>query len=263
MPKPLSQRVLFYAENCRSFYGSARLRGLRPAEMLGAKCVIGRKLNDDDLFGRDIFVLIKSSISAHAQLSNYGHVIWDVIDDPPPLGFKCLVSTKHTAEYLKIKDYAVIPHPSASRASTVPLPKNRDAYWIGTPKWKPSISSLHTTINSCHYSQADLDQVYRRAGILLNVRIDTAEAVMHSHLSSGIKLINSIAYGIPSITSNEPWLDEIGRECTLTGNVETEISRLKEDTNLYNDLREKCLAKQHLYSPSRIKALYESFLSSL
>jgi hypothetical protein len=262
MSKSLGERLLFYAERCRGNFGSARLRGEQPASWFDAKYVVGRKLDPEDILGRDIFILIKSSLETYRYLQPFGRVFWDVIDEVPPLNLDYIVSTSHAAQFLGLSNYTIIPHPPAKGASTAPLSTNRAAYWIGDVRWKPKIEVPHVTVNPCSCSPEELDTIYRKAGVLLNVRNENPEAYLHSNLSSGIKLINAISYAIPSISSDEAWVNEVGPECTVVDDVSVAM-KLFENARYYEQIRENCLKRQHLFSIGRIKGLYRTLFDSL
>lgn len=262
----LENRLLFYSEQ-KENVGSVRLRCIRPALWFNAKYVAGRDLNTDDISGRDIFVLVKSSLNTYNMLRKFGHVIWDVIDTQPPNELDYYItSTNYAGDFLKLKKYNVINHPSSLGSSTVDTLNNRKPYWIGNIMWKPLIRCSHCTINVSNYTEKDIDSFYRKAGILLNNREKRKGYNYHININSGIKLINSIRYGIPSLTGNEPWVDEIGAGCTLVtenNEIDEAVRILQNDDDVYNMLRMECIKNQDKYSDENIKKQYETFFNSL
>ena len=108
--------------------------------------------------------------------------------------------------------------------------------------------------------EKELDTMYRSSGILLNLRSVTPQAQLHSHLNSGIKLINSMTYSIPSLTTDEPWVKEIGGDGTTIvsspSKWKDDYLKLQTDPSLYQDMKQKCIERAKLFTPEIIAQEY-------
>lgn len=265
--KSLSERLLFIS-SAPDHFGSVRLRCKWPAEILNTNYVHVSKLTNEALEGRDIFVLMKTHPSWISKLQKRGTVIWDVLDEiPPQTPDLYFTSTKMAGEKLNLKKFHVINHPYVPIASIVDNSDKRVPYWIGSKHWKPDLDFFHITVATNNITVEALDQKYRQAGILLNLRIINREALFHAAINPGIKLINSIGYGIPSITSSiEAWIDELGPKATIRStpeNYNKNVNELLNNNDLYNELRNECLKIRHLYSPENISKRYIEIFNSI
>jgi hypothetical protein len=89
---------------------------------------------------------------------------------------------------------------------------------------------------------------------------------LHLVVNSGIKLINCIGYGIPSISTDEPAYHEIGASCTIFSTLKKSaywVRALQNDDALYNDLRHKCIRRSPKFHIASIAAKYKSLIESL
>jgi hypothetical protein len=85
-------------------------------------------------------------------------------------------------------------------------------------------------------------------------------------INSGIKLINCIGFGIPSISNDEPAYHEIGEDCTLFTDLEhcaDKVYQLQTDCQLYRAMRENCLHKASSFHISSIVCKYKALIKSL
>ena|SRR6185369_11010348 len=108
---------------------------------------------------------------------------------------------------------------------------------------------------------------HRKFGIGLNLRRTGPEAQAHSRYSSGIKLINCLGFGIPSISNEEAGYTEIGDGCTLYCDDNRDcgrlVAKLQTDADLYEALSRNALARGQDYSIDRAVAKYRALLTSL
>jgi len=89
---------------------------------------------------------------------------------------------------------------------------------------------------------------------------------IHLALNSGIKLINCIGFGIPSISSDEPAYHEFGEDCTIFSSIRgcaKWVRALQNDDDLYMDLRKKCLRQAKKFHIDTIAGQYKKLLESL
>lgn len=263
--------VIFITSANESF-GSVRLRCQMISKALGVDFFSTGKLNDKaidaKLEGKNTFVLMKADFRLINKLKSKGTVIWDVVDETPPKdAHRYITSTSFAGEFFKLNNFNVIPHAFNPLATIVPTPEIKTAYWIGSLQWKPIIHFNHVTINTDNISQQILHENYQKAGVLLNLRIDHPKALFHAQINSGIKLINAMGYGIPSITSStEPWVKEIGENCTIIShkqNWKKDYELLVNDSAVYEQVKSNCLKVRDKYSLENIKEKYLSLFNSL
>lgn len=264
-------KIVFITSVNESF-GSVRLRCHMISKALGVSFFSTARMQEKEidakLEDKNIFILMKADWRLVDKLKSKGTVIWDVIDNIPPANAdKYITSTSYAGEFLKLKNFHTIPHAFTPFATIIPTPNVKNGYWIGSLQWKPIIPFNHVTINTDNISQQYLHENYKKAGVLLNLRADNLKALFHARINSGIKLINAIGYGIPSITSStEPWVKEIGEDCTIISHKQNwakDFSLLTSDNALYEQIKSNCLKIRDRYSLENIKGKYLNLFNSL
>jgi len=215
------------------------------------------------------FVFVRSEVSEY-ELSLFhkrGMVIWDVIDDLPPKKNVdvYLFSTEHARNFAKVDGRTeVIPHPHCNVSRAMNPDRTNPVQWIGNRDWivrMPGVEVVTGWPNNFRVAEN-----YRRAGILANYRKHTLVSETHVPLNSGIKLINCIGFGIPSVSDAEPAYMEYGEGCAVFCKIEEapeQIERLKKDAGLRKQLRDNCAKKAEGFHIHAICARYKRFLENL
>ena len=241
----IAKRVLFLGGSPKR--ASVRIRCVQIAEYLG----YDYRLNVQDLSvlpeGKDIFFCVKPDLVAKdlEKLTDRGVVIWDIQDfRPPEDGVDWYVASSQSAlQSVPSWKLARILAQHHCNFTNVPNPIGlpRIPTWIGRPFWCPEFAPIDVTVidsNQMHIEE--VVAAYRTMGLGLNLRRRCPEALDHIMLNDGGKLLNCLAFGIPSISDREPAYVEYGDGCTLFCNADLAdcIERLQQDDRLYNDLRE-------------------------
>jgi len=246
-----------------------RIRCRQVAHALGCDYVLGGLAPHAIPPGKDVFVLVKWG-GDRAALRRRGVVIWDVIDGLPPVDGvdKYVYSTAAAREFLRPRvghaPGEVIPHHhcNVDRADA-----NGDRIlWIGGIEWLPALAGSGVAIvDSTGLSVGGLAEAYRSARVLVNLRrVERAQDVLHCRLASGIKLINAIGFGLPSLCPDEPAYREIGPDCMLltdAANLASTLERLLRDPALEQALRSNARARAELYHLDAIAERYARMLS--
>src|SRR6266542_1056791 len=255
----IGDRVLFIGGDLK--YGSVQKRCREVAEAIGAAWTAPQtgsawptgEVPSADLVGRNIFVLVKASVDRR-ELQNRGHIIWDVLDRAPPREHidAYLTSTPLASRLLGpyVPTYT-IPHHHCN-VSGVFACTNRmrgRILWIGSPEWQPDDLTQHNVeLHTVGGATTDNAELYRRADLLLNARRFIPESasayLLHTVLNSGMKAINAIGFGVPSVTEWEPWIDDIASGCTVAcapGKALVAARQLLQDSAQYNRIRENCI----------------------
>lgn len=287
MKRPLTQRIFQKFDNSilqkvlfiggRSYFPSVRVRCIEVANAIGCDYLTEVDSVADLPQNKEIFICVKPLFKKEAleDLQKRGIVIWDIHDNYCPRNFidYYLVSSK--GAYQKFRSYGqtfIIPHhhcnfsgfPNPNRPREKPI-------WMGSPEWIPTDLNFDFEIcNTKKMTTQEIVDMYSKSTILLNIRAATSitsESVAeHIRINPGIKLINSIGFAVPSISNQEPAYLEIGPECTIfveTGEqCQNWVSRLQEDDDLYNQLRNNCIFKAPEYSLSNIAKQYLDLLTS-
>jgi hypothetical protein len=259
---------------------SVRLRCRQIAEALGVAWTAPERrgpVPESALHGRDLFVLVKASID-HRRLRERGRVVWDVLDTLPPAdGIDAYItSTRVAARMLhpfRVPTYTVPQHHcNVEERPLEPDPVRGHLVWIGSTEWlPPDLAAQGVRIH--HANDLPFDQIrarYADADVLINARrFDYATApayFLHTALNAGIKVINAVGYGLPSVTEWEPWIDEIGVGCTIAcaaGEGPAVARRLLQDRAQYEALRARCLERASAYALSSIASRYQRVLEEI
>lgn len=229
-----------------------------------------------------VFICVKTEIDPlHlGDLKKRGIVLWDVMDSLPPReGVDVYITGSMTArDAFACYGRAVMIRPHHCNNSLTPnSPSNRRIKWIGGRHWKPD---LHGFEYDVHYvenmPQAQVIEAYRETGIGLNVRAtrewsnpmhpEKLAFDLHLALNPGIKLINCIGFGIPSVSAEEPAYREIDAECTVFSSIDEcadWVHELQNNETLYNRLRQNCLKQSARFDISSAGENYKKLLQSI
>ena len=245
-----------------------------------------------------VYVCVKPTLLEPGELhklAKRGKVVWDVVDYFPPKADVEVYLTSTTLArdvYSYYGKVAMIPHHHCNFEGTPNPLGTRQPVWIGSSEWFPRLRGFEfPTYFSNHMSREEVVSIYRQMGIGLNLRgtsnlllnpptaygLSNASASKlrgtrkkmhdaHLVLSSGIKLINCMGFGIPSISSDEPAYHDFGADCTIFTNIKNcakWVRALQHDDDLYMDLRKKCLRKAGRFHIDAIIGKYKKLLHSL
>lgn len=261
------ERVLFLGGASR--LPSVRIRCQQVARALDCDFLLDSPAPGEVPTGKDVFVLVKWH-GDRTALRRRGVVIWDVIDDLPPVdGVDAyLYSTEHARAFLAPRVGAapahVIPHHhcNVERVGA----SGDEILWIGGIEWMPAFDTTRVrVVDTTALTVEAVAAAYRRARVVLNLRrVERAPDVLHSRLASGIKLINAIGFGLPSLCSDEPAYREIGPDCMLLADataVADTLDRLLGDPVLERTLRANARARAERYHRDAIAARYAQLLA--
>lgn len=266
----IADRVLFLGGNPKRT--SVRIRCVQIAEYLG----YDYRLNVQNLSvipeGKDIFFCVKPNLLLEdlEKLAERGVVIWDIQDfRPPEEGVDWYVASSQSAlQFVPTGKLARIIAQHHCNSTSVPNPAGlpRKPTWIGRPFWCPEFAPLDVAVidsNQMHIEE--VIAAYRTMGLGLNLRRRCEEAFEHIILNDGGKLLNCLAFGIPSISDREPAYLEYGDGCTLFCNTDLAecIERLQQDDQLYNELRERGLEQARRFHIQRIAEDFVNFLTEV
>jgi len=275
------RQVVFLGGNGRRL-ASVQIRCLDIAGQLGCDYRVG------DKFARQIpdkysaFICVKPDFGLQelVELRRRGKVIWDIIDTlPPEQDVDLYLASTRTSRHLfnAYGRIVLIPHHHCND-SMAPNPSDlRRPAWIGARHWLPPLQGFeYDTYFADRWRRLQVMHAHRKIGIGLNFRSSRPANYpvgqqklgheFHVAINSGIKLINCLGYGTPSISANEPAYHEIGLDCTILSSVKKcagWVRALQHDDALYLDLRKKCLRKAPRFHVSAIAKKYRKLLESL
>jgi len=288
------RRVLFIGGNAEKM-ASVKIRCVDMAKRLGCDFHLCARRAHRVPEGYDAFVCVKSELppSEYAELAKRGKVVWDIIDVPPPREHITAYLASNSLTQELFEDYGrveVIPHYHCNFTGRPNPPNLRRPVWLGARHWQPALKGFDYDAHAVEgLRRADVLRIFRKTGIGLNLRISPAQYnpperftqiadprkraqtlrnffEFHLAVNSGIKLINCLGFGIPSISSDEPAYREFAPECTLfssLNNCAKNVRALQEDEALYRELRKKCLKKAGDFHIDTIASRYKLFLKSL
>lgn len=260
------ERVLFLGGERR--LPSVRIRCEQVARALGCDFLLDSSPPTAIAAGKDVFILVKWR-GDRIALQRRGVVIWDVIDDLPPVdGVDAyLYSTEYAHEFLKPRvgnaPGHVIPHHHCNFERIDAA--GDQVLWIGGIEWLPRFDATRIrVVDATGLDTGALAAAYRSARVVLNLRrVERAGDVLHCRLASGIKLINAIGFGLPSLCSDEPAYRAIGPDCMLPADATTmteTLDRLLGDAGLEQALRAHARARAERYHLDTIAARYAQLL---
>ncbi|MFC1680611.1 glycosyltransferase [Pseudomonadota bacterium] len=201
-----------------------------------------------------------------SALSKRGTLIWDIHDEVPPDApiDRYLTSTRSAKRAFEdLGEVSVIPHHHCNMSGAPNVPefgRGLVAGWIGAIKWLPQLNGTsYNTYLTDHMDFQEVVNAYRSIDIALNFRCETPVSKFHSQINPGIKIINCIGFGIPSVSANEPAYEEHGDGCTLFSTLdecEEKLEQLLKDKSLYESLRQNCIKKAGDFSIETICGKY-------
>jgi len=252
---------------------SVQVRCVDIANKLGCATCIDPRSSSDIPHGFSVYVCIKPRLGMEALeiLALRGKVVWDIIDEPPPgRHITTYIASTQTIKTLfqGLGNIELIRHHHCNVERRFPERTTIRPGWIGYPKWAPDLSGLEYDIYDARtMSRLDVLAAHEKMGIGLNVRRATFQAHIHARLSSGIKLINCIGCGIPSISSEEPGYKEIGNGCTLfikdLSECAEAVRELSSNTRLYDAIRARCLVDSEKFHLDNVVVHYRNLLEQL
>jgi hypothetical protein len=267
------QKVLFIGG--RSHFPSVRVRCIEVAQSIGCDYLTDVDSIQDIPMGKEIFICVKPLFDKNVleDLQKQGVVIWDIHDNYSPRNYIDYYLVSSQGAYQKFKSYGsiyIIPHHHCNFSGIPnPIKPRIKPTWIGSQEWLPE--DLQVDVEFYNSKQMDSEAVidaYRNSTILLNVRASrsiTSESTSeHIKINPGVKLINSIGFGVPSLSNDEPAYREIGSDCTVfVKNEECKewVLRLQQDDALYTRLRNNCILKAPDFSLPNIAKKYMEFLT--
>lgn len=218
-------------------------------------------------------------------LQKRGAVVWDILDDTPPTaGVNVQIAStefvRSRFQHPEVRS-VIIPHYHCNFEGVLNDGTRRNAAYVGSEHWYPEIADFpHERHFVCRWSREELVPLYLRIGIALNLRrLCTAgtpwgalppdrapEPIKHVMMNSGVKLINCIGYGLPSVSAVEPAYLEIAPDCTIFADQLTCAARVRElaaDDGLYQRLRTRCIAESKRFSIDHIVGLYRKLIAEL
>jgi hypothetical protein len=269
---PTLQSVVFLGGD--STFPSVRLRCVEVAKALGCDYVTDINALDDVPIDKRIFVCIKPELTEAelAILQSRGTVVWDIHEKHyyNNVDYYLVSSQGAYKRYKELGSIHIIPHHHCNFSPEPnPLRKPGRPSWIGSPEWRPKLGFEVDFYNVKEMTSEDVIEAYRNSTIMINFRGENDPLKPfddHIAVNPGIKLINSIGFGIPSICNPEPSYFEIGPECTIFSSLaecEQWVTRLVEDEKFYRELRLNCILKATNYSIEIISQKYIRFLNWL
>ena len=258
-----------------SHLASVRIRCIQVANSLGCDYITGVNSLQNIPREKEIFICVKPFLTPEAfeTLQKRGIVVFDIHDNYCPPDFIDYYLVSSQGAYQKFKSYGqthIIPHHHCN-FSGFPnaLKLQRTPTWIGSPEWVPShLDFKFETYNDREMTPQEIVGIYRHSTLLLNLRASTSRTLEsvseHIRTNPGVKLINSIGFGVPSISDREPAYLEIGPKCTIFVESSEDCKywaiRLQQDDDLYTRLRNNCILKAPQYSLAKITKQYLNFL---
>lgn len=266
------QEVIFLGGD--STFPSVRLRCVEVAKALGCDYVTDINSLDDVPLGKLIFVCVKPELTEEelSVLQTRGVVVWDIHEKHYYHNVDYYLVSSYGAykKYKELGSIHIIPHHHCNFSSAPnPLRKPSKPSWIGSPEWFPDLGFDVDFYNVKEMTTEDVIEAYRNSTIMINIRGENDPLKPfddHIAVNPGIKLINSIGFGIPSICNPEPSYFDLGPECTVFSTLadcETWVDRLIWDSDFYGELRLNCILKATNFNMDVIGQKYIVFLDWL
>ncbi len=252
---------------------SIKIRCIQIAQFLGCDFVVNVSNISEIPPRKSIFICVKPDLTEEHlhYLSTEGTVIWDIHDVVPPkrnIG-AYIVSCPGAYEVFRpIGQVYTIPHYHCNLAGEPnPSHMTRRPTWVGRPYWCPDFGSLdYVFYDTNTMSHAEVVSAYRNTGISLNLRAPKPDASFHVSINPGVKLLNAIGFGIPSISSREPAYLHYGTECTVFADIHEcseWVRRLQTDDTLYYRLHKLCLKRAPDFHIAKIVKMYLNMLDEI
>jgi hypothetical protein len=266
------KKVLFIGGDPRIF-GSVEIRCQNIALRLGCDRLFSVRSLAEIPRNYSVFVCVKAGLKQEeiVQLGKRGLLIWDMVDDTPPKeGVQIYLASTQAAKQC-LNSYGrveIIPHHHCNIDGFPNSPECRRPGWVGQLHWCPKFKGFeYDKFSTAGMTSDQVAEKYRRIGIGLNLRAkNRPEYESHIRMNTGIKLINCIGFGIPSISGEEPAYHEIGEQCTIFSNLSETgkwVRRLQTDTDLYLKIRQNCLDLAPQFHITEIVKKYRNLLQSL
>jgi len=249
---------------------SVQIRCLDIATRLGCNRILNVQRESDIPKSYRVLICVKLCISSSdlGQLAQRSAIIWDLIDRRPPARHVMIYLTStHLGKKMcdSLGRSICIPHHHCNFERNFGHPLNRHPGWIGARQWcPPDLPWDKFFVEGKNRQQ--IAENYRSIGLGLNVRHSGPGFRRHLALNSGIKLINCIGFGLPSVSHPEPAYREIGPQCTSfanTSNLADAIDHLQHDEAAYQRMRSHCLSLAEQFHIDHISQQYKQLLAQL
>jgi hypothetical protein len=254
-------------------FASVQIRCVDIATRLGCAYCVNVKSLEQIPTRFQAFICVKARLKPGdlTLLAKRGPVVWDTIDNGPtsPESIAHYVVSTETARRAtdRARPVSVIRHHHCNFDRTVNDPTLRRPAWIGNLQWYPQMPRIdHDMFNVLGRTQAEIASAYRGAGIGLNLRARAEGYERHALLNSGIKLINCIGFGIPSVSEPEPSYLELGQGCTLFTDLAgsaAAVEHLKRDDRDYLELSARCRDRAEYFHLDTVAAEYRKLIAAL
>jgi hypothetical protein len=254
---------------------STQIRCVQICEKLGIDYQVGSNIQWEALEGKRIVVLVKPllSVAEFARVKQQAYVVWDLHDERPPRWEidHYLFSTEHASMVLgDLRPFSVIPHHHLNQSRKMePLRRVQEINYIGRPRWCPNSKLFglnYGIFDTYKKSRFLIEKAYRQTDVLLNVRTQDEETAFHVSINPGVKLINAIGFGLPSVSFPEPAFLEIGGDVTIfcgENNILDTVRSIGNDQSTRALLRENCRAIADRYHLEKICAEYVQLFERL
>lgn len=275
------RKVLFIGGDVRKL-ASVQIRCVDIAYRLGCDCILKIKSINDVPNYYSWFVCVKSGISKRDinKLAKKGKIIWDIIDVLPPtedIAFYLSSTRRVQEDFSSYGRVELIPHHHCNFSSRPNSFENRRPGWIGNNEWCPQLEGLdYEKFSIRSMTQSNVVDALRKIGIGLNYRGGgpwtnpqhpaKLQYDFHVALNSGIKLINCLGFGTPSVSADESAYREVGEDCTIFSDPSQCAHWVKElqiNHALYGRLRKNCLQRSKRFHLDNIATEYKNLLQSL
>ena len=276
--------VLFVAGDVNRL-ASIKIRCRDIAERLNARCFYGAHNPRQVPSGFKAYICVKPTFGPEGaeDLAKKGAVIWDILDDHPP-ATRMTAYIASTYGAAKIFDHlgsvAVIHHHHCNIEGGGCCGDSSKVGYVGSSHWYPRLDKIkHLVYRIDGWERAEVASAYRQLGIAVNLRnlsgtfsnfLTSPHDVvpitdLHVKINSGMKLINCLGFGLPSISANEPAYHEIAPECTIFSDLHTYDKALDLlcDPCVYNRMRARCLEIAPKYHLSEIVKKYRMLIEAL
>lgn len=279
--------VLFVAGDVDRL-ASIKIRCREIAARLGCDCHYNAKTVAEVPAGYKGYVCVKPDFprTSLTGFARKGLVVWDILDDTPPTeGVDAYIAStifvRALFERRLRKPIEVIPHYHCNFTGQLNDGTRRIAAYVGSDHWYPLLDGVdHRKYFVHRWNREQLVNLYLEIGISINLRNLSIEGekwvqtptditpvpVKHIMLNSGIKLINCLGFGIPSVSSVEPAYMEIAPECTIFTDQLTcreHLRELAENNELYTDMRARCISEARRFSVEAVVDRYRDLIRSL
>jgi hypothetical protein len=251
--------------------GCVQVRAVQLARALGWPVVHDLDLTEDKILAHDVFILVRPDIHP-SELRRYGTVIYDIVDFvPPKTGVDFYISTSRNASsYFPDLDIRYVPQHHCNFSNIPnPMPETRKVVFLGAAEWRPTLPGIDFQFFDASIATVEkLDAMYRKTDIALNFRspnsADSSQRYkQHIAINGGIKLVNCIGYGVPSVSSPEPSYLELGEDFTVFATHEQckeAVDRLVGDDDLYRRIRTNCIRKAQECSLQAVAEKYRQVI---